>query len=377
MFRIFYPESDATVYEGLETTNTGLDEILEIGKRLGTDGSTLQKSRALIKFDKTEITDTLSKYSININSCKFILQLYTSNAKNLPAQYTLESKLVAQPWINGTGYINSNPIISNGVTWATPYASWSLDSQTGALWISSSQQIDLGTSGIRVSGSGAGGSWLYSTGSTSFSSSYDYSYQTTDLTLDVSDLVLKLISGSNSQSIDNNGFILKFSDADEADVNVTGYINYFSKETHTIYVPKLTMYWDNSAYSSSLSAADLESYTVYTKMKPEYKDSEIAKIRIYTRDKYPQKSPTNLFPIQAVKRLPSTTYYAIRDAATDEYIIPYDNIYTKVSCDNTSNYIYVDMNGFMPERYYRLEFKIVDGFTEQYIDDEIYFKVVR
>jgi hypothetical protein len=377
MFRIFYPESDATVYEGLETTNTGLDELLEIGKRLGTDGSTLQKSRALIKFDTSEITDTVSKYSININSCKFILQLYTSNAKNLPAQYTLETKLVAQPWTNGTGYLNSDPIVSNGIQWATPYASWSLDSQSGSLWISSSQQIDLGTSGIRVSGSGAGGSWLYSTGSTSFSSSYDYSYQTTDLTLDVSDLVLKLISGSNSQSIDNNGFILKFSDADEANETVTGYINYFSRETHTIYVPKLTMYWDNSVYSSSLSAADLESYTVYTKMKPEYKDSEIAKIRIYTRDKYPQKSPTNLFPIQSVKRLPSTTYYAIRDAATDEYIIPYDNIYTKVSCDNTSNYIYVDMNGFMPERYYRLEFKIVDGFTEQYIDDEIYFKVVR
>jgi len=377
MFRIFYPESDATVYEGLETTNTGLDELLEIGKRLGTDGSTLQKSRALIKFDTSEITDTVSKYSININSCKFILQLYTSNAKNLPAQYTLETKLVAQPWTNGTGYLNSDPIVSNGIQWATPYASWSLDSQSGSLWISSSQQIDLGTSGIRVSGSGAGGSWLYSTGSTSFSSSYNYSYQTTDLTLDVSDLVLKLISGSNSQSIDNNGFILKFSDADEANETVTGYINYFSRETHTIYVPKLTMYWDNSVYSSSLSAADLESYTVYTKMKPEYKDSEIAKIRIYTRDKYPQKSPTNLFPIQSVKRLPSTTYYAIRDAATDEYIIPYDNIYTKVSCDNTSNYIYVDMNGFMPERYYRLEFKIVDGFTEQYIDDEIYFKVVR
>jgi len=378
MFRIFYPESDATVYEGLETTNTGLDEILEIGKRLGTDGETLQKSRALVKFDKTEITDTLSKYSINVNSCKFVLQLYTSYAKNLPAQYTLESKIVAQPWTNGTGFLNSNPVISNGITWATPFASWSLDSQTGALWISSSQQIDLGTSGIRVSGSGAGGSWLYSTGSTSFSSSYEYSYQTTDLTLDVSDLVLKLISGSNSQSIDNNGFILKFSDADEADPNVTGYINFFSRETHTIYVPKLTMYWDDSSYTSgSLVAADLDSYTVYTKLKPEYKDTEIVRMRIYARDKYPQKSPTNLFPIQTVKRLPATTYYAIRDAATDEYIIPYDNIYTKVSCDSTSNFIYVDMNGLMPERYYRLEFKIVSGFTEQYIDDEIYFKVVR
>ena len=377
MFRIFYAESDATVYESLETTNTGLDEILEIGKRLGTDGETLQKSRALVKFDMSEITNVVSKYSINVNSCKFILQLYTSTAKNLPAEYTLEAKMVAQPWINGTGYLSSNPIVSNGVQWATPYASWSLDSQSGSLWISSSQQIDLGTSGIKVSGSGAGGSWLYSTGSTSFSSSYNFSYQTTDLSLDVSNLVLKWISGSNSQSIDNNGFILKFSDADELNNTITGYIDFFSKETHTIYVPKLTMYWNDTTYSSSLSAADLESYTVFTKLKPQYRDTEIIKLRVYARDKYPQKSPTNLFPTQTVKRLPANTFYTVLDAATDEVIIPYDDIYTKVSCDNTSNYIYVDMNGFMPERYYRLQFKIKDGFTEQYIDDDVYFKVVR
>ncbi len=53
------------------------------------------------------------------------------------------------------------------------------------------------------------------------------------------------------------------------------------------------------------------------------------------------------------------------------------NIYTKVSCDSTSNFIYLDFNGLMPERSYRLQLKIVDGFIEQYIDDQIYFKVVR
>jgi hypothetical protein len=377
MFRIFYPESDATVYESIPTTNTGLDEILEIGKRLGTDGSTLQKSRILVKFDMDEVTSVVSKYATNISSSKFVLQLYTSNAKNLPAQYTIDAQMTGQPWTNGTGYVASNPIVSNGVQWATPYASWSLDSQTGGMWISSSQQIDLGTSGIRVSGSGEGGSWLYSTGSTSFSSSQAFSYQTTDLSIDVSSLILKWVSGSNSQSIANNGFLLKFSNADELNDAVTGYIDFFSRDTHTIYVPKLTMYWNDTVYSSSLSAADLESYTVYTKLKSEYKDTEIIKMRIYTRDKYPQKSPTNLFPTQTVKRLPATTYYTILDAATDETIIPYDDIYTKVSCDNTSNYIYIDMNGFMPERYYRLQFKIEDGFTEQYIDDDVYFKVVR
>ena len=55
----------------------------------------------------------------------------------------------------------------------------------------------------------------------------------------------------------------------------------------------------------------------------------------------------------------------------------YDDIYNKVSCDSNSNYIYLDMNGFMPERYYRLELKITEGYTEQYINDKINFKVVR
>jgi hypothetical protein len=103
----------------------------------------------------------------------------------------------------------------------------------------------------------------------------------------------------------------------------------------------------------------------------------VAKVRIYSRDKYPQKSPTNLFPQQVVKRLPATTYYTVLDAATDEVIIPYDDIYTKVSCDSTSNFIILDFNGFMPERNYRLEFKIVNGIEEQYTTDQIYFKVIR
>jgi hypothetical protein len=138
------------------------------------------------------------------------------------------------------------------------------------------------------------------------------------------------------------------------------------------------MYWDNSAFATgSLSPVDLESYTIYTTLKPSYNDTAVEKIRIYARDKYPRKSPTNLFPIETIKYLPSTTYYSVVDAATDETIIPYDDIYTKVSCDSTSNFIYIDMNGFMPERYYRLQLKIVNGFTEQYIKDQIYFKVVR
>ena len=385
MFRIFYAEKDATLYESSPDYNTGLDEILEIGKRLGTDGSTLQKSRSVVKFDMSEIQSTLSKYSVDLNDCKFLLQLYTTNAKNLPAEYTITANILAQDWINGTGFQDVDPIIVNGITWNYP--------STGSMWISSSQQTQVNSSSLYISGSGLGGSWLYQSGSGLFNQSYfnqsffsqpglgnseDFSYRPTDLNIDVTDAVKLWISGSGGRLIDNNGFLLRFSDADELNNLITGYIRFFSRETNTIYVPKLTMYWDNSTFTTgSLTAVDLESYSAYTGVKPQYKDTEIVKIRLFCRDKYPRKSPTNLAPYQTVKYLPETTYYTVLDAATDEVIIPYDNIYNKVSCDSTSNFIYVDMNGFMPERYYRLEFKIVDGFTEQYITDSVYFKVVR
>ena len=106
MFRIFYAEKDTTLYEAYPDYNTGLDEILEIGKRQGTAGDTLLKSRALIKFDMAEVSASLSKYGKTVNDCKFVLNLYTSHAKNLPAEYTIFTKLVGQEWINGTGFLS-------------------------------------------------------------------------------------------------------------------------------------------------------------------------------------------------------------------------------------------------------------------------------
>jgi len=371
MFRIFYAEKDTTLYQAYPDYNTGLDEILEVGKRLNTSGDTLLISRAIVKFDMTEISASLATYSKTVNDCKFILNLYTSHAKNLPSEYAIQAKMLGQTGVNGTGFLTDLTI--DGATWSV--------SASGSAWISGSQSVQIGSSSLYISGSGAGGNYLYYSGSgntLSLITSESFSYRTTDLNINVTDQIKIWISGSNSNSIPNYGFLIQVSDADEINNNVAGFIRFFSRETHTIYVPKLTMYFDNTSFTTgSLTAANLESYSVYTKIKPTYKDTEIAKIRIYARDKFPRKSPTNLFPIQTVKHLPTTTYYSISDAATDEVIIPFDDIYTKVSCDSTSNFIYLDMNGFMPERNYRLNLKIVDGFMEQYINDQIYFKVVR
>jgi len=371
MFRIFYAEQDATLYESAATYNTGLDPVLEIGKRLNTSGSNYLKSRSVIKFDMTEISSSLSKYNKTVNDCKFVLQLYTSDAKALPAQYTVTAKMVGQDWMNGTGYLSS--LTTDGVSWEGP--------ESGSSWISGSQKIEIGTSDLYISGSGTGGNYLYYSGSSTapvLQVSESFSYRTSDVNLNVTQPLKIWLSGSSGQSIPNYGFMIQFSDSDESNDNVHGYVRFFSRDTHTIYVPKLTMYWDDTSYSTgSMSEINLESYATYTNTKSIYKDTEIAKIRIYARDKYPRKSPTNVFPYELVKVLPDTTYYSVVDAATDEVIIPFDDIYTKVSCDSTSNFIYLDFNGLMPERSYRLQLKIVDGFIEQYIDDQIYFKVVR
>ena len=370
MFKIFYANKDATIYESVGTYNTGLDELLEIGKRYGESGVTLQKSRFALKFDMAEVSASLSKYGKTVSDCKFMLQLYTSHAKNLPAEYSISAKLLAQDWQNGTGF-ESDPTL-DGIAWNYPVS--------GSSWVSSSQNTQIGSSTLYISGSGLGGSWMSQTtgSSAGLVVSESFSYRTTDINMNVTDSVKIWLSGSNGSSIPNYGFLMQFSDISELDDAIKGYIRFFSRETHTIYVPKLVMYWDNSTYTTgSLSLIDTDSYSVYTRVKPTYKDTEIAKIRIYGRDKFPQKSATNLFPIQTIKRLPQTTYYTVKDAATDETIIPYDDIYTKVSCDSTSNFIYLDLTGFMPERYYRLELKLVDGFTEQYITDQIYFKVIR
>ena len=54
-----FAEKDATLYEGSATQsrNTGLDEILEVRKDMNDSGTVINVSRALIKFDLTEIQE--------------------------------------------------------------------------------------------------------------------------------------------------------------------------------------------------------------------------------------------------------------------------------------------------------------------------------
>ncbi len=379
MFKIMYPSQDATLYEGDPKVNTGLDEILEIGKRLTANiTGSFTLSRSLVKFDMTEVSASLSKYNTSVNDCKFILKLYTTHAKNLPSNYTIDANVIAQNWTNGTGFINYETPVDTGCSWDRP------ESGSTSFWSSSIGDINFPAgSDFFITGSGKGGSWLYQKVPTSETQegtqhSESFSNRPSDLNMDVTDAVKLWISGSDGHIVPNNGFILKFSDENESNDSVSGFIRFFSRDSHTTYVPKLIMMFDKSSFETgSMSQIDLDSYAVHTTLKESYKDDEISKVRIYGRNKYPQKSATNLFPVQTINYLPSSSLYSIIDAATDELVVPYDEKYTKISCDEKSNFINLDMSGLMPERYYRIEFKVIDGFFQEYISDKFFFKVTR
>ncbi len=69
--------------------------------------------------------------------------------------------------------------------------------------------------------------------------------------------------------------------------------------------------------------------------------------------------------------------YSIVDIATSETIVPF-SAYTSMSCDAEGPYFIQWLNGFYPDRIYKILYKIKynDG-QEHIFDDDFEFKVTR
>jgi len=92
-------------------------------------------------------------------------------------------------------------------------------------------------------------------------------------------------------------------------------------------------------------------------MASEYKFGSIVRMDVTARKRYPVKTFTNkasdyLFPYY----LPSSSYYQIKDAESEETIIPYDD-YTRLSFDGSGNYFMLDTSGLPMERYFKVEIR--------------------
>ena len=64
-----------------------------------------------------------------------------------------------------------------------------------------------------------------------------------------------------------------------------------------------------------------------------------------------------------------------KDYITGEIIFPFGD-FTKISCDNTSNYFVMDLNSLPTNRTYKLKLKIVESGISTIIDDKLIFQII-
>lgn len=364
MHKFYKSLFDASVYLQQPDQNAGRDEIIEVGKLYYGDIKDIY--RTLIKFNVNDISQSIVSGDIT-GSWKAYLNLFAANSEEIPLEYTIYANAVSQSWTMGTGTKFDN-ISTDGVSWKyrDGVNKWQ-DNTTGGSAI-----FVAGTTG---SANAEGGTWY--TGSEAHQS---YNYEPDDIRMDVTNIVKLWLSGS----IPNNGFIVRHSLENEENTIDYGTLKFYSKETNTIYEPKLEIVWDDSQFSTGSllpitgsSESDIfeNSAVVFTNLKKEYLVDTISKIRIKGRDKYPVKSFTSVFEYDQNKYLPSTTYYQIEDYITQDIIVPFGE-YSKVSCDSKSNYFILDTTSYAIDRTYKVKLKIVIDDITEIIDQKIVFEVV-
>tara|TARA_B100000287_G_scaffold428946_1_gene481303 strand:+ start:604 stop:1773 length:1170 start_codon:yes stop_codon:yes gene_type:complete len=387
-YYFLFPESDTTIYSqpDRKELNAGSDEILEIVKERGSEDNLLYPSRILLKFKNEEIQDVISNTigSSNFNnaSTEVTLNLTAIEPKNLVQTLNLNVFAVSQSWDEGTGRYSNLPTSSNGTSWKYRF------STTDATeWITTGFAAET-TGSISSSELTAGGGVWY-TGS-NFQSTDQYLVgQTLDTNFNVTNIVKKhsaslFADQTYPDGIDNNGFIIKKPNTVESDTSHSfGELQYFSVDTHTIHPPKLTFKWDDSYYNEDLvttanrkKTIDDLNVTLYNN-KEEYNQNDTARFRIHIRDKYPIRQFASSSNFLNVGYFPTSSYYSIRDAHTEQEIIPFNDNFTKLSTDEEGMYFKIHMKGLQPERYYRVLFKHKDIYGTTIYDDKYYFKVVR
>ena len=231
-----------------------------------------------------------------------------------------------------------------------------------------------------------GGTWY--TGSNldlTITQSQIYSYSSDkDLNVDTTNIITNWYSHSldSSDGIYNDGFIVKQSNSDEfiANLNKQAKLQFYSVDTNTIYPPELQFKWNDFIHttSSTISTIDTTELVASLDNNPgTFRRSSVHKFRVNCRPQFPTRTYQTGSYFTQRNYLPTSSYYAVKDLDTNEFVINFDDTYTKVSADTKSNYFTLYMNGLEPERYYKLLFKIVlDGETI-ILDDNYYFKIIN
>ena len=343
MYYFLTASKDATIFQQQPTQNTGLDEILEVSKIYY--GSLKDVARSLVKFDTNTLSQSLVDGDVTMSVAELVMR--ETEPSEIALDYSLEINPVSQSW----------EMAVDGATWNYR--------DSGSDWLPTGVPNSGSATG---SDDGKGGMWY--TGS-QVTQSYDY--ESSDLIVDVSSSLSFWIDGGYS----NEGFIIKHSSAKENNDIDYGQLKFFSKETHTIYQPKIRIGWDDSQYETGSLTALAEEYKVSLKrLKKSYKLGWRGDIEVFARELYPQKTFSNTFGYSTGSLLPTSSFYQIRDNESNDIIIPYGD-YSKISTYDNKSRIKLDLTNFEVNRSYKVEMKIERSGSIEYHDDDYIFEVTE
>ena len=394
-FNQAYP--DDTFYfkigaDDLVTTISVLEGIKPYGIGYRPGDKLVFKSESFAGYPMSDdITLTLSSPTIsgsNWTNRKFGVDLRNSAAvvNGLNIDQELKIYPISGSWGMGSGKLFNAPQTTDGASWE--WRTYSGSDVGAQKWQTTGPFQPYATASFSSSVDG-GGNWY--TGSNlelPVIQSQSFSYGIgVDLSVDVTNTIKTWYTNSlvdNTVGFPNNGFLVKQSSSKEFVNNqaTTATFRYFSIDTNTIYPPLLDLKWSDWYYNTGSSNNSVlgtpEAFmSVYNNNGTYYSES-VERFRIAAIPKYPDVVFQTASLYTTNYYLPNdSSLYAIKDTDTNEFVIPFDNDYTKISADSTSSYFDVYMNGLEPERYYTILIKtIVDGTTHVF-DQDIMFKVVN
>lgn len=350
-----YPIKDASLYSATPAMNTGRDAILEVANTFPSINPSPRVVRSLLRFDNNQIVNTIDTKIKPSTDYKVYLKAYIAEASSISHETTIEARLVEGTWNNGTGQFNDSPQTTNGVSWDYRFSSGS-----GA-WTPISPDVYHPIRQLPIS---------------------SQSFDTTtfkDVCIDVTTHTNQISSSLVTREDDS--FMLKLSGSQEfisGSANDTTF-KFFSVDTNTIYPPVLEFRWDDHSHSTgSLSEIDTTDVFIGIDNNPGVFYSEsINRFRLNVRPEFPARVFRTSSLYTSNHYLPTSSFYAIKDLDTNEYVVEFDSSYTKISCDDNGNYFDVYMNGLQPERYYKLLFKTTISGSTIVKDEDYTFKVIN
>ena len=352
MYYFLTASKDASIFLQQPNQNTGLDEVLEVSKVYY--GSLKDTARTLIKFDTNTLSASLSSGDVTMSVAELVLR--ETEPTEIPLSYSLEINPVSQSWEMGVG-TRFDDISSDGCTWNYR--------ESGSNWLPTNVSNSGSATG---SFDGKGGMWY-----TASQATRSYDYESSDLIVDVSSSLSFWLDDGYS----NEGFIIKHESQKENNDIDYGQLKFFSKETHTIYQPKIRIGWDDSRYETGSLQALPEEYKISLKrLKKSYRAGGRYDIEVFARELYPQKTFQNTFGYSTGSLLPTSSFYQIRDNESNDIIIPFGD-YSKISTYGNKSRISLDLTNFEINRSYRVELKVELTGSSEYFDDDYIFEVTE